>query len=105
MARVFSLMATHSDVRSVFKLSVSKKNRYTQVSFDKVMYTNQIANPKSRMRIRTLSCTEKNVHVGNLIFRTMVFGPMVLELGIASEVLNPSLESLVFVLYGFGPWF
>ena len=43
--------------------------------------------------------------MGKLIFGSMVFRPMVLVLGIASEVLNPGIGSLVLVLNGFGPWF
>jgi len=79
--------------------------RYTQVSFDEVAYTHGIAVQKLHMRMHALSCTEKRLHVGKLIFRCMVFGPMVLDLGIASEILNPGIGSLVLVLYGFGPWF
>ena len=69
------------------------------------MYTRGIADQKSRMRIHALSCMEKHVHVGKLIFWSMVFRPMVLVLGIASEVLNPGIGSLVLVLNGFEPWY
>ena len=48
---------------------------------------------------------EKIVHVGKLIFGFMVFIPMVLVFGIASEVLNLGIGSLVLVLNGFGPWY
>ena len=48
---------------------------------------------------------EKRVHVGKLIFGSVVFRPMVLVLGIAFEVLNPGIGSLVLVLNGFGPWY
>ena len=74
-----------------------------QVSFDKVAYTRGIADQKSRIRMHALSCTKNHVHVGKLIFRSMVFETMVLDLGIASEVLNPGIGSLVWVLNGFGP--
>ena len=47
----------------------------------------------------------KAVHVGKLIFGSMVFEPMVLDLGISSEVLKPGIGSLVLVLNGFEPWF
>ena len=57
------------------------------------------------MCMHALSCTEKHVHVGNLIFGSVVFRPMVLVLGIASEVLNPGIGSLVLVLNGSGPWY
>ena len=57
------------------------------------------------MRIHAFSCTEKRVHVGKLIFGFEVFRPMVLVLGIAFEVLNPGIGSIVLVLNGFGPWY
>ena len=57
------------------------------------------------MRMHALSCAEKRVHVGKFIFGSVVFRPMVLVLGIASEVLNPGIGSLVLVLNGFGPWY
>jgi len=69
----------------------------------KGVYTHGIADKKSRMHMHSLSCTEKCVHVGKLIFGSMVFRPMVLDLGIASEVLNPGIGSLLLVLNGFGP--
>ena len=75
-----------------------------QVSSDEVVYTRGIAYQKSRRHMHALSCTEKHVHVGNLIFGSMVFRPMVFVLGIASKVLNPSIGSLVLVFNGFGPW-
>ena len=68
-------------------------------------YTRGIANQESRMRMHVLSCTEKLVHVGKLIFGSVVFRPMVLVLSIASEVLNPGIGSLILVLNGFGPWY
>ena len=71
----------------------------------KGVYTREIADQKSRMRMHALSCTEKCIHVGKLIFGSVVFRPMVLVLGIASEVLNPGIGSLVLVLNGFGPWY
>ena len=57
------------------------------------------------MRMHALSCTEKHVHVGKVIFGYVVFRPMVLVLSIVSEVLNPGIGSLVLVLNGFGPWY
>ena len=42
---------------------------------------------------------------GKLGFWSLVFGPMVLDHGISSEVLNPSIWSKVLILYGFGPWY
>ena len=68
-------------------------------------YTRGIAGQKSCMCMHILSCMEKRVHVGKLIFGFVVFRPMVLDLGIASEVLNPGIGSLVLVLNGFGPWY
>ena len=35
----------------------------------------------------------------------LVFGPMVLDHGISSEVLNPGIGSMVLILYGFGLWY
>jgi len=68
-------------------------------------YTCGIADQKSCMRMHTLSCIEKRIHVGKLIFGSVVFRPMVLDLGIASEVMNLGIGSLVLVLNGFGPWY
>ena len=68
-------------------------------------YTREISDQKSRMCMHALSCTEKRIHVGKLIFGSVVFRPMVLDLGIPSEVLNPGIGSLVLILNGFGPWY
>ena len=68
-------------------------------------YTRGIDDQKSRMSMHALSCMEKCVHVGKLIFGSVVFRPMVLVLGIVSEVLNPGIGSLVLVPNGFGPWY
>jgi len=68
-------------------------------------YTHGIADQKLHMGMHALSCTEKCVHVEKIIFGSMVFRPMVLVLGIASEVLNLSIGSLVLVLNGFRPWY
>jgi len=105
MTQVLSLMAIHSNERSLFRLSEWKKNIYTQVTLNQVAYTCGIADQKSRTSIHALSCMKKRVHVGKIIFGSMVFGPMVLDLGIASEISNPGIGSLALVLYGFGPWF
>ena len=82
-----------------------KEKRYTQVPLNQVAYTRGIADQKVRMRMHALSCTKKRVHVGKLIFGSVVFRPMVLVLGIVFEVFNPGIESLVLVLNGFGPWY
>ena len=74
-------------------------------SIYKDVYTCGISDQKSRTHMHTLSCTEKHIHMGKLIFGSMVFRPMVLVLGIASEVSNPGIGSLVLVLNGFGPWY
>ena len=63
-----------------------KKIRYTQVPLNQVTYTCRIADQKARIRMHALSCKEKHVHVGKLIF-----GPWYLVLGIWT--------------YGFGPWY
>ena len=55
--------------------------------------------------MHAISCTKKHVHVGKLMLGSMVFRPMVLVLGIVSEVLNLGIGSLVLVLNGFGPWY
>ena len=82
-----------------------KEILYTQVLLAEDAYTRGLYVQKSCMRIHALSCTEKRVHVGKFIFRPVVFIPMVLDLGITSEVLNPGIGSLVLVLNGFGPWY
>jgi len=38
-------------------------------------------------------------------FWSLVFEPMVLDHGILSEVLIPSIGSMVLFYYGFGPWY
>ena len=79
---------------------------YSQVFWVyKNAYTRGIVDQKSRMRMHALPCTEKRVHVGKLIFGSVVFRPMFLVRGIASKVLNPGIGSLVLVLNGFGPWY
>ena len=78
---------------------------YRRFTIYKGTYTRGIVDQKSCIRMHALSCTEKRVHVGKIIFGSMVFRPMVLVLGILSEVLNPSIGSLVLVLNGFGPWY
>ena len=86
MTQVLSLMATHSDDRSQFRLSKWRKKRYTQVPLNQVTYTCKITDQKACIRMHTLSCKEKRVHVGKIIF-----GPWYLVLGIWT--------------YGFGPWY
>ena len=78
---------------------------YMQVHIYKEAYTHGISDQKSRMHMHTLSCMENCIHVGRLIFGSVVFRPMVLNLGISSEVLNPGIGSLILVLNGFGPWY
>ena len=74
---------------------------YTQVHYIQGRVYMRDADQKSCMHMHALSCTERCVHVGKLIFGSVVFRPMVLVLGIASEVLNPGIGSLVLVLNGF----
>ena len=71
-----------------------KEKRHTQVSFDEVAYTRGIADQKSRMH--ALSWTEKRVHVGKLIFRSMVFGPWYCVRSIKPRYWVPSIGSLWF---------
>jgi len=87
------------------KFSIYQVGYTRRFTIYKGTYTRGIADQKSHMRMHALSCTERYVHVGKLIFGSMVFRPMVLVLGIASEVLNPGIGSLVLVLNGFGPWY
>ena len=82
-----------------------RKRRYTQVPVDQTVYTREFSDQKARMRIHSLSCTEKRVQFGNLGFWSLVFGLMVLDHGISFEVLNLSIGSQVLVLSGFGPWY
>jgi len=86
MTQVLSLMATHSDCRSQFRLLEWKKNSYKQFPLNQATYTHGIIDQKVHMHIHTLSCTKKCVHVGKLIF-----SPWYLVLGIWT--------------YGFGPWY
>ena len=39
------------------------------------------------------------------MWERLFLGPWYLDLGISSKVFNPSFESLVLVLNGFGSWF
>ena len=96
------MMVTQSEDRSQYRRS---RERYTQVHHDQATYTRGLDVPKTCMHIHALSRKEKRVHVGKLIFGPAVFRPMVLVLGIASEVLNPGIGSLILVLNGFGPWY
>jgi len=99
---MLQVMVTQSEDRSQYSRS---RERYTQVHRNKATYTRRLDIPKSRMCIHALSHKEKRVHVGKLNFGPVVFRPMVLVLGIASQVLNPSIGSLVLFLHGFGPWY
>jgi len=64
--------------------------------FDKVAYTRRITEQKSRMRMHALSCRGKHVHVGKLIFTTMVFGPWYCIQSIEPRFWVPSIGSLWF---------
>ena len=55
--------------------------------------------------IHALSHKEKRVHVGELMFWSVVFEPMVVDHGISSKVLIPSIGSMVLFLHGFEPWY
>lgn len=87
-------MATHSGGRSQFRLSEWKKNSYTQVTFNQVTYICGIDDKKLRMRIHTLSCTEKRVHMGNIIFGSMVIGPWYCVRNIEPRYWVPSIGSI-----------
>ena len=86
MAQVLSLMATHSKDRSQFRLSEWNKTRYTQVPLNKITYTHGITDQKEHIRMHALSCKEKRIRFGNLMF-----GPWYLVRHIWT--------------YGFGPWY
>ena len=77
MAQVLSLMETHSGDRLQFRFLEWKKNVYTQVHHDEDAYTWGFVVQKSRICRHALSCKEKCIHVGELIF-----GPCYLVLGI-----------------------
>ena len=66
------------------------------------MYTRGFIDQKARICIHALSCSEKCVQYGKLGFCSLVFGPMVLDHGISSEVLNPGIWTQVLVPCGFG---
>jgi len=76
-----------------------------QVPVDQATYTRGFIDKKTRMHIHTLSCIAKCIQFGKLGFWSLVFGPMVLDHGISSEVLNPGIWTQVLVLSGFGPWY
>jgi len=61
---------------------------------------------KSRVCVCTHFHAQKSAYMWeSLFFGSVVFRPMVLVLGIMSEVLNQGTGSLVLVLNGFGPWY
>ena len=96
---------TKYQVAYIHRFAIYKVGYTRRFTIYKGVYTCGIADQKSRMRMHAISCTENRVHVGKLIFGYVVFRPMVLDLGIVTEVLNPSIGSLVLVLNGFGPWY
>ena len=57
-----------------------KEKVYTQVHLDQNVYTRGLDVPKARMRIHALSHKEKRVHVGELMFWSVVFSPRYLNL-------------------------
>ena len=110
MAQVLSLMATHSknhldDGSGSQDLRIKEKEGYTQVPVDQTTYTRGFTDQKAWMYIHALSCIEKCVQFGKLGFWSLVFGPVVLDHGISSEVLNLGIWTQVLVLIGFGPWY
>jgi len=83
-----------------------KEMTYTQIHLDEAAYTRGLDIPKAHMRIHTLSHKEMHVHwVLVHAINSLVFGPMVLDHGISSKVLIPSIGSMVLLCYGFGPWY
>ena len=74
---------------------------YTQIHYiPSSVYTQVHYIQRHVYRTQTLSRKERCVHVRKLSYGFVVFGTMVLDLGIASEVLNPGIGSLVLVLNG-----
>jgi len=84
MTQVLSLMATHSDDRSQFRLLEWRKKRYTQVPLNQVAYSLGLADQKARMCIHALSRKERRVHVGEF-----GFGPWYLDHGILTHGIDP----------------
>ena len=65
---------------------------------------------KSRAYVCTHFHASKSAYMWENLFlvcgiESLVFGPMVLDHGILSEVLNPGIGSMVLILYGFGLWY
>jgi len=92
-----------------FQRKKKKKNTYTQVHCDQAAYTRRLDFTKARIRIHALSRKEKHVYVGKLTLGPwqLVLGiwTMVLDHGISTDVLIPSIGSMVLCYYGFGPWY
>jgi len=76
------------------------RERYTQVNLDESAYTRGLEEQKARIRTHASLQKERRVHVGKLSFDILV-----LVHGIWSEALTPGIESKVFLLHGFGPWY
>ena len=92
MTQVLSLMATHSDDRSQFRLTERRKKRYTQVSLDQAAYACGFADQKARMHIHTLSRKERHVHVGEFGFGLWYLDHGILTHGIGPRYLVQSVD-------------
>lgn len=107
MKQVFSLMETHLDDRTQFRM---KKERYTQgPHWPSRVYT-QVHSPKGAYSIHTHFHGRKGTYMlENLVLVcgiwSMVFWSLVLVQGILSEVLTLGIGSKVLILSGFGPWY
>ena len=80
-----------------------------QVPLNQGVYTRMLNDQKAHIHLHALSCKEKHVRVGKLIF-----GPWYLVLGIWTygfgpwylvKSVDPRYWALGIVYYGFGPWY
>ena len=82
-----------------------KEKTYTQVHLDEDAYTHGLYISKARMRIHTLSCKEKHVHVGKLSFGPLYLVPCILIHGIGPRYLVRSVDARYLVQSIVSKWF
>ena len=100
---------------TIYQVAYIRRFAIYQVGYTRRLYT-QV--DYIQRRVYTRDCRSKVTYAyactfmhrkartcGKAYFGSVVFIPMVLVLGIASEVLIPSIGSMVLICYGFGPWY
>ena len=103
MNQVLSLMATHSDDRSQFRLTKWRKKGIRKFTIYQVVYTRRFTIYKGTYNVHTHFHKRKGTYMSENY--VLVHGILVLVHGIWSEVLTPGIGSKVLVLHGFGPWY